>query len=351
MARILTLLATAAFALPVAAQIPANDSCAFPQPLPINDLLECPLLAVPGDNGQATWGGDLPVCDGNGLSFPDVWYSFNSDIHSEVFLRLLPGTMTDWGIEVMPDSCLASSFVCGVWPLFEFAIPTTPGTNYRIRVFTNTDFGAAGTFGICLSAAMPPLLCDGNIVKTDQGDTAVTICKDGFSDLFTFVSFSQGIAPVILVLTDESDNIIAELPGGVLEADTLRDAPYRIYGVSWDGSLFGLESGLSIRDLTSDGACLELSTNFVELFVELCTGIDGPQQDADAAWMDREDLLIATDLGAWVTVLDAVGRQLHRSWAPGGANTRIALGDAARGALLVRLEREGRPPVVHRVVR
>ena len=139
MARILTLLAAAPLVLPVAAQIPANDSCAFPQPLPINDLLECPLFAVPGDNGQATWGGDLPVCDGNGLSFPDVWYSFNSDIHSEVFLRLLPGTMTDWGIEVMPDSCLAGAFVCGVWPLFEFAIPTTPATNSRIRVFPNTD--------------------------------------------------------------------------------------------------------------------------------------------------------------------------------------------------------------------
>jgi hypothetical protein len=351
MVRILTSLSAFAFVLPLAAQVPANDSCAFPQPLPINDLLECPLFAVPGDNGQATWGGDLPVCDGNGLSFPDVWYSFNSDIHTEVLLRLLPGTMTDWGIEVMPDSCLAASFVCGVWPLFEFAIPTTPGTNYRIRVFTNTDFGSAGTFGICLSAAMPPLLCDGNIVKTDQGDTTVTICKDGFSDLFTFLSFSQGTAPVVLVLTDESDNIIAELPGGVLEADTLRDAPYRIHAVSWDGSLFGLESGLSIRDLTSDGACLELSTNFVELFVELCTEIDEHQQHASAVWMDGEDLLISTDGGVQVTVMDALGRQLHRSWAPAGGNTRIGLADPARGALLVRLDDDRRPPVVHRVVR
>ncbi|MBK9274902.1 MAG: hypothetical protein IPM49_10220 [Flavobacteriales bacterium] len=354
MARIPTLLAAAALTLRVAAQIPTNDSCAFPQPLTINDLLECPLLATPGDNGQASWGGDLPVCDGNGLSFPDVWYTFNSDIHSEVFLRLVPGSITDWGIEVMPDSCLATSFVCGVWPLFEFTIPTTPGTNYRVRVFTNTDFGAPGTFGICLSAAMPPLLCDGNIVKTDQGDTTLTICKDGLSDLLTFVSFSQGTSPVILVLTDDGDNIVAELPGGLLEADTLRDGAYRIHAVSWDGALFGLEAGLSIRDLTSDGACLELSDNFVELFVEICTGVQGVEVGQRAVWMDGDVLCIGPDRdqqGAWVTVLDAVGRSVHRSWVSAGSTSRITLPEVARGALLVRLDSEGSPPVVRRVVR
>lgn len=354
MARIPTLCLAALFVVPVAAQVPANDSCAFPQPLTINDLLECPLLAVQGDNGQATWGGDLPTCDGNGLSFPDVWYRFNSDVHSEVFLRLVPGSITDWGIEVMPDSCLASSFVCGVWPLFEFAIPTTPGTDYRIRVFTNTDFGTPGTFGICLSAAMPPLLCDGNIVKTDQGDTSLTVCKDGLSDLLTFVSFSQGTSPTILVLTDDGDNIIAELPGGLLEADTLRDGGYRIHAVSWDGALFGLESGLSIRDLTSDGACLELSTNFVELFMEICTGLEEPGVDVRTVRMDGEDLVIGTGPsgpGAWVSVLDPVGRLLHRSWAPGGTSTRITLPGSAKGALLVRLDSDGLAPMARRVVR
>lgn len=353
MYRPLALLLATVPVLSVVAQVPGNDSCAFPEPLAIHDLLECPLLAVPGDNGQATWGGDLPACDGNGLSFPDVWYSFNSDVHSEVFLQLVPGTITDWGIEVMPDSCLATSFVCGVWPLFQFTIPTVPGTNYRIRVFTNTDFGSPGTFSLCLSAAMPQPLCDGGVVKTDQGDTTVTTCTDGMADPLTLVSYSQGSAPTTLILTDVNDTIITELPGGLLDADTLHTGTYRVHAVSWDGNLTGLAPGRSTNNLHSDGLCVELSDNHVSLYVELCTGMTDAQADPRTVRMDGEALLIgigAAGPAAHVTVLDPLGRLLHRGRAPAGTDTRIALNGRARGTLLVRLDSEGRAPLVRRVL-
>ena len=349
-------LLTALLANTLHAQVPTNDTCAYPQVLPVNNLLECPLFAVPCDNGQATWDGDYPLCDGDGLYYYDLWYTFNSEDHTEVFIALQPGTVTDWGIEVI-DTCFGTSLICGVWPLFNYTVPTVPNTDYLVRVFTNADFGSPGTYSLCLSAEDPPLICDGDVVKNDMGDTTATICKDGMPDPFTFLHYSQGTGSNILVLTDDGDNIIAEMPNGYIDADTLRDGVFRVHGISFDGNLIGFMDGVSIRDVESDGLCLELSDTYFELFVDICTGVD---EDRGADWDIRSttDHLIITgpEAGgqAELGVHDALGRPLmQRSIATGSMGRCVVPWPTglAQAAYVVRLKPTGGDPIVVRSVR
>ncbi|MBK8340643.1 MAG: hypothetical protein IPK99_11920 [Flavobacteriales bacterium] len=340
----------------IRAQAPTNDTCAYPQVLPVNGLLECPLLGVACDNSLATWDGDFPLCDGDGLNYFDLWYTFNSEDHSEVFIALQPGTITDWGVEVI-DTCFGTSLVCGVWPLFEYTVPTVPNTDYLIRVFTNADFGSPGTYSLCLSAEDPPLICDGDVVKSDLGDTTATICKDGVPDPFTFVHYSQGIGSNILVLTDDGDNVIAEIPAGYIDADTLRDGAFRIHGISYDGSLLNFVGGISIRDVESDGLCLELSDTYFELFVDLCTGL---HEGLATGWDLRstaDHLVItgpATGGQAELWVHDALGRPVLRQSVVTGPMGRcmIAWPDGlAHAAYVVRIRSHEGNSAVARVVR
>jgi hypothetical protein len=324
--------------------------------LPVNDLLECPLLAVPADNSQATWDGDFPLCDGDGLNYFDLWYTFNSEDHSEVFIKLQPGTITDWGVEVI-DTCFGTSIICGVWPLFDFTVPTTPNTDYLIRVFTNADFGSPGTYSLCLSAEDPPLVCDGDIVKDALGDTTATICKDSVPDPFTFTHYTQAIGNNMLVLPDDGDNVIAEMPNGYIDADTLRDGVYHIHGISYDGVLTNFAEGVYIRDVESDGACLELSDGHFVLFVDLCTGL-GEEDPAGWDLSSTGDRLVVMAPGAGgqadLWVLDALGRQVFQQRivaGPQGRSTIAWPAGLAGAAYVVRVQPHGGDPVVKRLMR
>jgi Secretion system C-terminal sorting domain len=79
-----------------------------------------------------------------------VWYSFNALGNDVVTINLSMGTIGDIGIEVL-DGCGGTSLFCDFSAL-TYDVPVTPGAGYVVRVFSNNEFGAGGTFGICISA-------------------------------------------------------------------------------------------------------------------------------------------------------------------------------------------------------
>ncbi len=146
---------------------PANDACANAQALTLNPPGGCPAGAVDGDNSAATHDGADPACDVTGTVFQDVWYSFNSGTYSQVEINIAPGTLVDLGVEFLQGGCAGTSIFCDYTAL-SYVVPVTAGTNYRVRITSNNDFGAGGTFTICLSGVgvTPPNdLCTDAVVQ------------------------------------------------------------------------------------------------------------------------------------------------------------------------------------------
>jgi hypothetical protein len=160
---------------------PANDNCANATALMVNAAGACPGAAMAGDNTYATADNGDPACDVSTVGFLDVWYSFNSGNNTSIDVALTLGSITDIGIEVRAGSCAGTSVFCD-FTSAAYNVPVTANTNYRIRVFTNTEFGAGGTFDICLSAPATgaPVndLCDGAIVQSLAAPGSVTVTGD-----------------------------------------------------------------------------------------------------------------------------------------------------------------------------
>ena len=134
---------------------PSNDNCANAQALTVNAAGDCPANEVAGDNSQATHDGADPACDVTSTLFQDVWYSFNSGTNSQININITIGTIVDLGVEFIQGTCAGTSIFCD-FTATGYTVPVTPGTNYRIRISSNNDFGVGGTFGICLSAVGAP---------------------------------------------------------------------------------------------------------------------------------------------------------------------------------------------------
>ncbi len=160
---------------------PANNNCANATTLMVNAAGACPGASTAGDNTSATPDNGDPVCDVTTGEFLDVWYAFNSGNNTSVDVSLTLGTITDIGMEIFEGSCAGTSIFCD-FSSAAYNVPVTPGTNYRIRIFTNTQFGAPGTFDICLSAPSTgsPVndLCDGAIVQSLTAPGSVTVTGD-----------------------------------------------------------------------------------------------------------------------------------------------------------------------------
>lgn len=163
---------------------PVNDLCANATALTVHPVGGCPAGAVSGDNSGAAHDGSDPSCDATSSAFQDVWYSFNSGNNATVIIDVTAGTIEDVGVELLQGSCAGSSVYCNFGTSYTVSVATN--TNYRLRLFSNNDFGLGGTFDICLSAAgvAPPndLCADANIqtlnvpgaVSVDGDNTGAT---------------------------------------------------------------------------------------------------------------------------------------------------------------------------------
>jgi hypothetical protein len=136
-------------------------------------------------------------------------------------------------------------------------------------------------FAICVSAEVPTVLCDGGEVSTTDGDTALVICQDENADVLFFESTSTSNEAYTFILTDEDNAIVTALVGNSLDFNSAALGVYRVWGISHNGTLVGVLPGQPATGITTTGDCLELSANFVQVTVEVCTGV---AENTENAW-------------------------------------------------------------------
>ena len=346
-------LANGAYAMEVSATAcapvpPANDLCADAILLMVNDTADCPTNAVMGDNTNATQDAGDPSCDMTMGQYLDVWYTFNSGADTLCIVSFDAGTMGDHGLVIL-DACGGNELACAIAPVDSIAVSTTPNTDYWLRVYSNTDRGAGGMFSLCVSGIAPVATCEGSTVETTMAEVNVTVCSDLISDVIEFTSMSTSMEDYAYVLTTDMDEIITLLAGNSLDFNTASLGIYHVYGVSYNGNLTGITPGSPISGIGSDGDCAELSSNFVTVAVEICTGVAELANDNWSVFPNPATGSVfvvnkGADANVTMQLFDAAGRSvLHqRAQAASGGTIEVALTDVAPGLYSLRLTtREG----------
>ncbi len=336
---------------------PANDDCINAAPLAINAVDDCPANAVAGDNTYADSDGGVPSCDQTGSYLFDVWYTFNAGENTEVNLALDPGTMQDWAIAIY-DGCGGNELGCFLNPASPITFSTAAFTDYVVQVYSNFTNGNGGAFSICVSGAVPSVVCEGGLVQTTSGFFTVDVCQDADADVIDFTNNSSSNEQYTYLLTDDNDVIVAVLADGSLDFNSAPIGVYRVWGISHNGDLVGADPGELATAITSTGTCIAFSDNYVVVNVEICFGIE---QTSVAGWglfpnPGNGDFYIVapTDGRTLVEVIDIGGRVAHATselLAAGHAQAIPLGGKLAPGAYTVRLTGNGQVATLRLVVR
>ena len=326
---------------------PLNDICANAEMLAV--VQDCALGTVAGNNANAVIN-SAPPCAVTGSQFQDVWYQFDSGTDTSVIITLDPGSIGDIGVEVR-DACAGTSVFCAVGDT-AYTVPVQPGTNYRVRVFSNNDFGFGGTFGICVTS--PPGTCEAGEVELVGGGTMITACTTG--DPFGFTHSTPGIGQQAFVLTDELDTIVWILFGNSVNPADHPPGLYHLWGFAGEGEVTGFFPGSPLNGIGGAG-CHDVSDGFVTVIIDICQGL---QSTGD---LDGDFTVMTTPEGPFmwwsgpgrtidVELYDARGALLSRTSV--GAHPGQVLGVTPRGAppsglYTLRVSGEGRSPLVKRV--
>ncbi|MBK6755190.1 MAG: T9SS type A sorting domain-containing protein [Flavobacteriales bacterium] len=161
---------------------PSNDDCANATQLPLNLSLDCPANSLPGSTITATQDAGDPGCESASGTYQDVWYTFNAGPNTSVTINFDPGTMSSWAL-VVSLGCGGAEVYCEADPLAPAVIAVDPNTDYAVRVYSNTEFGAGGEFAICATADFPtsiqPLSAEGWQVYPNPTNGGMTLTNRG----------------------------------------------------------------------------------------------------------------------------------------------------------------------------
>ena len=314
---------------------PPNDRCVNALPVPV--VAACAGGTVQGDNSTTEFD-TSPSCATSTSGFRDVWYSFDSGDNTEVTITVDPQTMSDPGIEVR-TVCGGSVVFCGALET-SYVVPVAPNTSYRLRVFSNNDLGAGGSFQLCVQAGAAPA-CDGGTVVSGVAEDPLVLCTVDAPVVFTLEG--EGTATERLVLTTDADTIVSVLSGGVVDPAQLIPGTYRVHGLSYDGDAIGLDAGSALAEVTATGACILWSDTFRTVVVEICQGVDaaGAGTAPVIATMEEEDLLLTwrqADADVLLEVFGMRGELLHaQRWRAARSSTaRMRLPGPASAPVVVR---------------
>jgi len=121
--------------------------------------------------------------------------------------------------------------------------------------------------------------CEGGIVTANGGSSYFSFCIDGNADIVLPQSTSTAEGSYTYVLTNTSNLIVSVLDQNV-DFDALPVGSYRIWGLSYFGELTpaSISPGNLATAISTNGACVQLSSNFVQVVSQTCTLGDGCAQ-------------------------------------------------------------------------
>jgi hypothetical protein len=327
---------------------PLNDICANATPVAV--VQDCALGTVTGDNANTVIN-SAPPCAITQSQFQDVWYQFDSGTNTEVVISIAPGTIGDIGVEVR-EACAGSSIFCATGDT-AYPVAVQPGMNYRVRMFSNNDFGFGGTFGICITV---PGACDAGTLTAVGGANPVTACTNG-GDPIVFEQADASGTSLALVLTGAGDSIVAVLDGITLDPDGLLPGEYHIWGLAYDGDLSGADPGQPLDGISATGGCLDVGDAPVTVIIEICEGLMGTTvHGRGMALSDTPEGPVLLWLGdpcvRLMDVFDVRGALLSQKkldLEPGQRCRVLPGGPASPGLYTVRIHGPTDPPLVGRV--
>lgn len=112
---------------------------------------------------------------------------------------------------------------------------------------------------------------DGGTLRLSSGATSFSLCLGQGSGFISFLNSSATSLPYRYVLTNDKDQVVLVLSGSSFDISIMPMGGYRVYGVSFTGTL-NLRPGMDIRSANISDRCYDLSDNYVSLFNELVRG-------------------------------------------------------------------------------
>lgn len=117
-------------------------------------------------------------------------------------------------------------------------------------------------------------VCDGGVVNSSDNNTYVSLCLDTEPDIVSFSYSNTGNADnYTYFIADADGNIVQQLDEGFFDFNALVAGTYRVYGLAYFTGLdpATIETGDPLTGISTVGSCLDLSDNFVEVYVLDCT--------------------------------------------------------------------------------
>lgn len=158
-------------------------------------------------------------------------------------------------------------------------VDITPGETYHFKFAVADASDASLDSGVFLKAnSFSIFSCDAGEISIEG---SATLCStDDIAD--EVVVSNTSIIPndtYVYLVTDNTGTILAIEPGNLISFEAYANGIYFIYGLSYDGFIFGLDTLNNISDLSTEG-CFELSDP-ITIVLDACGGFDCPDQVAN----------------------------------------------------------------------
>lgn len=243
-------------------------------------------LPTPGvSNLPSCFGGALEVASGSlvqcagGAEAISVAYL---NIIGDAYLYILTDA-SDNIVSTNTDGLFATSEL----PLGEYHIWGLAYTGNLNEATIAAGLPATGITGdACVSLTAQSLtlslstceFCDGGEVSVPGYNSYISVCLDENPDEISFTNLNTGNADFYsYVITGADSSVVLLVAGTSFDFNALTAGSYRVFGLSYFGNLdlATVEAGDALSGISSDGACLDVSGNYVEVYVAECNVPEG----------------------------------------------------------------------------
>lgn len=200
----------------------------------------------------------LDLANSGAAGFTYVYFLTNN---SNTILEIIEG-------EAIPLSNLPKG-ASRIWGLsYEGTLTAQTGDNLATGTPVVGCFDLSDNF-----ISLQRTVVDGGEVSIFNGGTSALTCgNDNISDAFTFNSTTTAKdQPYVLVVTDQNNRVFSTANGGIIDFDLFAAGTYRIWGLSYTGTLT-VPFGSRLTNITPSTGCYDLSNNFVTIRQEETNG-------------------------------------------------------------------------------